>query len=303
MPAFLTHMIGADNILKRLENPRTKKIITEHMDAYHSGAQGGDYFYLYKYYSALAGYSYKLFGYGLHRARTQRFFVEGSQYVKEQSSDLLKAFFLGYITHYCFDYIMHPLIIFTAPKAMKSHNTLEYAMDSMYARQNGIDAIEFDRAAFVHQTTVQSDEISLFFDFMKEKLYYGFHLKPDSYHTTYRYFEKYNRKMYKPDRKQLLWIRIKNIFTRLDLFTMLYYPYEQIKDLFDYAPFFMLIEKAIEKSIYYFDIVDGYWNNERDVSVLQSEFFPVNFNGTPVVPLEDRKAFRRLYRKAKLRLF
>jgi hypothetical protein len=49
MPAFLTHMIGANNILAQLENPRTKKNIMEHMDAYHSGAQGGDYFYLYKY--------------------------------------------------------------------------------------------------------------------------------------------------------------------------------------------------------------------------------------------------------------
>lgn len=27
MPAFLTHMIGADNILNRLENPRAEKII------------------------------------------------------------------------------------------------------------------------------------------------------------------------------------------------------------------------------------------------------------------------------------
>ena len=303
MPAFLTHMIGADNILKRLGNPRTKRIITEHMDAYHSGAQGGDYFYLYKYFSMWAGQSYKMFGYALHRARPQRFFVEGAQYVKEHSSDVLKAFFLGYITHYCFDYILHPPINAIAPDAMKEHNTLEYAIDSMYAWENKIDAIEFNRAEFVHQTTVQSDEINKFFDEMKEKLYYGFQLKPDSYHTTYRYFEKYNRKMYKPSRKQLRWIRFQNVFTLLDLFTMQYYPYKEIKDLYDYAPFFNHIEQAVRKSLYYFEIVDGYWNDERNISVLQSEFFNVNFNGMPVVPREERKTFRRLYRKAKRKLW
>jgi len=295
-------MIGADNILKRVENPRIKKLITEHMDAYHSGAQGGDYFYLYKYYSMWAGHSYKLFGYGLHRARTQRFFVEGAQHIKEHPSDVLKAFFLGYITHYCFDYIMHPPIRAAAPGAMKSHNILEYAIDTMYARQNGIDAVDFNRADFVRRTTVQSDEISRFFDVMKEKLFYGFRLKPDAYHTTYGYFEKYHRMMYKPDKKRLRRIRLQNRFTILDLHSVLYYPYEQIKDLFDYEPFFGYIEQSIQKSLYYFGIVDGYWNDERDITVLQSEFLPVNFNGMPVVPLEERKEFRRLYRKAKLKL-
>lgn len=302
MPAFLTHMIGADEALARLSNPGVKAIIMNHPSAYHSGAQGGDYFYLYKYYSALAGHSFKLFGYGLHRARTQRFFTEGAQYVKERGSDLLKAFFLGYITHYCFDYMLHPLIRAEEPDAMKGHNTLEHAIDSVYAHKNGIDAAEFDRAGFVRQTTVQTNEINRFFDSMKNKLYYGFRLQPDAYHTTYRYFEKYNRIMYKPDKKQLLRMRIQNIFTFLDLFSMQYHPYHRVKDLYEYAPFFDRIEKAIQKSLYYFELVDGYWSGMRDASVLQSTFMPVNFNGVPVVPLEERKEFRRLYKKAKLKL-
>jgi hypothetical protein len=301
MPAFLTHMIGAEAVLKRLNDPRIQKMISEHMDAYHTGAQGGDYFYLYKYYAILDGHTYKLFGYGLHRARTQRFFVEGARYVKEHPSDLLKAFFLGYITHYCFDYIMHPPINAIAPNTMKEHNTLEYGIDTMYAHANGIDAMEFDRAEFVRKTTVPTNEISDFFDFIKKELYYGFKLQKDAYHTAYKYFEKYNRKMYKPDKKQMRWLRLQNRFTVLDLLTMLYYPYERVKDLFDYAPFFGYIEKSIQKSIYYINLVDEYWNGKRDLSVLESEFYNVNFNGFPVIPLEDRKSFRKLYRKAKLK--
>ncbi len=301
MPAFLTHMVGADDVLDKMQNGRVVALIQQHKDAYHSGAQGGDYFYLYKYYSMWAGHTYKMFGYALHRARPQRFFTEGAQYIKEHPSDLLKAFFYGYITHYCFDYLMHPHINAISPDTMSNHNTLEYAIDTMYARQRGIDALEFDRAKFVAETTVDSDEISKFFDTMKKKLYYGFRLKPHSYHTTYKYFEKYNRKMYKPDEEQLKWMKLQNKFTMLDLFTMLYYPYDEVKDLYDYKPFFELIEKAVQKSLFYIDLVDAYWNGEKDITMLESAFYNVNFNGIPVVAREERLAFRRLYRKAKLK--
>lgn len=301
MPAFLTHMVGAEDVLNKLENPRAKKIIEAHKDAYHSGAQGGDYFYLYHYYSMWVGHTYKMFGYALHRARPQRFFTEGAQYIKEKNSDVLKSFFYGYITHYCFDYLLHPAINAICPDTMKNHNTLEYAIDTMYAREHGIDAIEFDRSEFVRNTLVETDELNEFFSAIMDKLYYGFKLKPGAYHTCYRYFEKYNQKMYKPSEKELRWIKLQNKFTMLDLFTMMYYPYEDVKDMFDYAPFFELIERAVQKSLYYIDLVDKYWNDEIDINILQSAFFNVNFNGIPVTPREERKAFRRLYRKAKLR--
>jgi len=303
MPAFLTHMIAAEQVLGKLDEPRITGVIMPHLDAYNTGAQGGDYFYLYKYYSMWAGHTYKMFGYALHRARPQRFFVEGAEYIKKSGSDLLKSFFYGYITHYCLDYIIHPHINAICPNAMKGHNALEYGIDTMYAHKNGIDAVEFDRAAFVEKTIVPGDEITKFFEDSHKRLYYGFRLKPDAYHTTYSYFAKYNRKMYKPDEKQLKWMRLQNRFTMLDLFTMLYYPYEEVKDLYDYEHFFRLIDKAIEKSIYLIKIVDGYWNGERDKTVLESEFFNVNFNGIPVVPREERKAFRKAYRNAKLRLW
>ena len=83
--------------------------------------------------------------------------------------------------------------------------------------------------------------------------------------------------MHKPSKKRLQWMRLQNRFTILDLFTVLYYPHEEIKDLFDYDPFFECIEKAIKKSLYYFDIVDGYWNGERDISVLAKRVFSRQF--------------------------
>jgi hypothetical protein len=305
MPAFLTHMVAANNILEQIKDPEVKDIISSHMDAYHSGAQGGDYFYLYHYWSALKGASYKMFGYALHRARPHRFFIEGAQYVKDRPSKLMKAFFLGYITHYCLDYIVHPHINEVGPNPMTDHNTVEYALDAMYARKNGIDALEFDRAAFVEQSTVKgkgAEQISEFFNNTHRRLYCGFRLRPNSYQTTFGYFAKYNRKMFKPSEKQLRWMKLQNKFTRLDLFTMLYYPYEQIKDLYDYEHFYEQIEKAIQRSLYYMDLVNAFWRDERDISVLESEFHNVNFNGIPVTPREERLFFRKAYKKAKLRL-
>lgn len=306
MPAFLTHMVAAGEVLERMQDQKTKELIETHLAAYHSGAQGGDYFYLFHYWSALKGSSYKMFGYALHRARPQRFFIESAQYIKDHPTDNLKAFFYGYITHYCLDYIVHPHINAIGPNPMTNHNTLEYALDAMYARAHGIDALEFDRAAFVEQTTLQGDEaeeISEFFMDTHRRLYYGFRLKPHAYQTTYDYFAKYNRKMFQPSDKQLKWMKLQNHFTRLDLFTMLYYPYEEIKDLYDYDHFYAQIEKAVQKSQYYIDLVNDFWAGNRDLSVLESDFWNVNFNGVPVTPREERKTFARLYRRAKLRLF
>ena len=105
-----------------------------------------------------------------------------------------------------------------------------------------------------------------------------------------------------PDKKQMRRLRFQNIYTMLDLMTMLYYPYEQVKDLFDYDYFMDLIEESIEKSIFYIKLVDGYLYGERSHDVVESAFYNVNFNGIPVVPREERKTFSRMYKKAKLRL-
>ncbi len=301
MPAFLTHMVAADNIRKRIDNPRIQNVISAHADAYYSGVQGGDYFYSYKYYSMWAGRTYKMFGYALHRARVQRFFAEGAAYIKERQSDVLKAFFYGYITHYCLDLYLHPLIIKLGPKAMSSHNTVECAIDCMYARENGIDPWRFDKAGFIRQTLVPTNEIDQFFSMIMQKLYYGFRLKPNAYHTAYAYFETFHRMLQEPGEKKIRAMKFHDHFTVLKTATLRYLPYEAIKDQYDYPSLFRVIDKAIQKSLVLIETVDRYWNDECDQTVLESAFWNVNFNGVAIVPREERKAFRRAYKKAKLK--
>lgn len=300
MPAFLTHILGADDVLEELDNPRIKNIIRAHEDAFYSGTQGGDYYQLYKNYSMWAGYTYKMFGYALHRARPQRFFCEGADYIKQHPSDLIKAFFFGYITHYAFDMYMHPYIN-KGTNPMTTHNTLECAIDVMYAHKRGIDALEFNKGDFVAKTLVKTNEINEFYDAMKAKLYEGFTLKPNSYHTTYRYLEKFERLLYKPSKKRIAWMRFRNLFMILNRLTLLYHPVEEIKDWYDYEFYFGLIKKAVKKSVEWIELVDAYWNDKKDMTMLQSSFYNVDFNGKAVVPREERKTFQKMYKKAKMK--
>lgn len=300
MPAFLTHKVAADNILNAIGPTNIKKIIEENMDAYQSGAQGGDYYQLYKYYSMWAGKSYKMFGYALHRARPQRFFCEGAEYIKKRPSDLLKAFFYGYITHYYLDLYLHPHIN-KGTNAMTTHNILESAIDVMYADKYGLDALAFNKGEYVKNTYVDTNEFSAFFEVMKKKLYYGFTLKKNSYQTTYRYFEKLERLLYRPDKKTMRYLKFRNKFMILDILTLLYKPKEEILDWYDYEFYFALLDKAVAKSAEIITDIDAFLNDKKDISVLWSKIYNVNFHGKPVTPREERLAFRRLYRKAKLK--
>ncbi len=302
MPALLTHVVMADHVAELLDDiPRAKEVVLPHKKAYYSGSQGGDYFYSYKFYSMWAGASYKMFGYALHRARVPRFFAEGADYIKNNYSDNLLSFFYGYITHYYLDMYLHPLIMKLGPESMSTHNIVEFAIDSMYAYKNGIDPMTFNKGDFIRDTLVETDEIDRFFDAMMKKLYYGFTLKPNSYQTTYKYFEKFHRMLQRTDRWGVAKNTVRDTFTLLKTRTLRNHPYEEIKDWYDYEEFYVLINKAIEKSLNLISIVDRYIHDECDLTIVECAVFNVNANGVPVVPREERKMFRKMYKKLRVK--
>lgn len=301
MPAFLTHKLAADNIRSQMTDPEARRLADSEPAAYYSGAQGGDYFYSYKYYSMWAGYRYKMFGWALHRTRLQRFFVEGAQWLKENPSDVAKAFFLGYITHYALDMYVHPLVIRLGPGSMTSHNIVEGALDCMYALRNGEDPWQFDRARFIHDTYVETDEIDEFFQAMMDQLYIGFTLPPAPYHTTYAYFEKFHRMLQNRDLKSRMWMRVRDVFTILKTRTLVYQPYEKIRDLYDYDAFYTLLDAAAAHAQRMISAVAAYWEGRGDVTEIQSVFYNIDMQGKPITPIEERRRFRRQYREAPLR--
>lgn len=301
MPALLTHKVGGDNVLRALEetDPQAADLVRRNRAAYYSGTQGGDYFYSYKYYSMWAGHRFKMFGWALHRARVRPFMLEGTKLIhSEMPNDIVRSYFLGYVTHYALDMHAHPLIRKMGPRPMTTHNVVEYALDCMYALRNGVDPYKFDKAAFVHDTYVPTDEIDDFLSEMMRRMYVGFTLPEQPYHTTYSYNEHYERIMSDTSRRSMAWRRFRDIFTILQTKYLVYRPVEQIRDMFDYDALFEAVDAGVDHAVRQIRAICGFWRGDRDFSAVESNFYNINMNGVPVVPLEERRTFKRMYKKA-----
>lgn len=298
MPTTLTHKIAADNILKELKDPQAKKLIEENLNAYYSGSQGGDIFLLYKFYFFLCGAKQKMLGWALHYTRPQRFFCEGAQSIKKNGSDTLKSYFFGYITHYCLDMILHPWIN-RETKPMSTHNTLECALDILYAKQSGTDAYAFDKRKFAHDIFVDTGEIDKFFKDMSY-LFPGLKVDDAPYTKASKYYEYYNGLVSQPTKKSLRKLKLLNVISQLKLKTMLYQPIETYEGLYDYDFYFKLLDDAVALAVRRIALVEAYFENKADITQLQSEFYNVSFHGKAIIPQEERKPFKRLYKKAPL---
>lgn len=299
MPTTLTHKIAADNILRELKDPQAKRLITENLPAYYSGSQGGDIFLLYKFYFFLCGGKQKMLGWALHYTRPQRFFCEGAEYVRKNGSDTLKSYFFGYITHYCLDMLLHPWIN-KETKPMSTHNTLECALDILYAQKNGVDAYAFDKRKFAHDTIVETGEIDKFYRDMSY-LFSGLKVIEKPYTTAARYYEYYNGLVSQPTKKDLRTLRLMNVVSQVRLKTMLYQPAEAYEGLYDYEFYFGLLDRAVALAARRIALVEAYFEGRVDITRLQSEFYNVSFHGKAIVPQEERKPFKRLYKKAPLK--
>ncbi|MEG2625735.1 MAG: zinc dependent phospholipase C family protein [Christensenella sp.] len=299
MPTTLTHKIAADNIKKALTDASATRIIEENMSAYYSGSQGGDIFLLYKFYFFLCGARMKMLGWSLHYTRPQRFFCESAEYIKKNGNDTLKSYFYGYITHYCLDMLLHAHIN-KETKPMSTHNTLECAIDILYAKKNGVDAYAFDKRAFAHDMIVQTDEIDEYYTHM----YYMFPgLRPVTkpYSTAAHYYEYYNSIVSQPTKKDLRKLELLNLISPLRYSTMLYQPIETYAGLYDYDVYFELIDRAVALAVRRITLVEAYFEDRVDITQLQSEFYNVSFHGKSIVPQEERKPFKRLYKKTPMR--
>lgn len=298
MPTSLTHKIAADNILERMTDPQAKKIITENLPAYYSGSQGGDIFLLYKFYFFLCGAKMKMLGWALHYTRPQRFFCEGADYVKKQGSDTLKSYFYGYITHYCLDMFLHPHIN-AETKPMSTHNTLECALDILYAKENGVDAYAFDKEKFARDTIVHGEEIDTFYKEMSY-LFPGLKVDEHPYTKAANYYVYYNGLVSQPTKADLAKLKMLNIISQLKLKTMLYQPVETYEGLYDYDFYFGLLDTAVKWAVRRIELVQAYFEDRVNITQLQSEFYNISFHGKAIVPQEERKPFKRLYKKAPL---
>ncbi len=296
MPTTLTHKIAADRVLEKIKDPQARRVIEENKNAYDSGSQGGDIFLLYKFYFFLLGAKSKMLGWALHYTRPQRFFCESAEYIKKQGSDTLKAYFYGYITHYCLDMLLHPHIN-RETKPMSTHNTLECALDILYAKKNGIDAYAFDKKQFAQDIWVKTDEIDRFYKQMSY-LFPGLKVEEKPYQKASEYYVYYNSLVSQPDKKALRTLKLMNVISQLKLKTMLYQPIEAYEGLYDYDFYFELLERAVDWGVRRIELIQAFFEERVDITQLQSEFYNVSFHGKSIIPQEERKPFKRLYKNA-----
>lgn len=296
MPTTLTHKIAADNILKELKDPQAKRLITENLPAYYAGSQGGDIFLLSQFYCFLLSIKQKMLGWALHYTRPQRFFCEGADYIKNNGNDTLKSYFFGYITHYCLDMLLHPWIN-KETKPMSTHNTLECALDILYAKKNGVDAYAFDKQSFARNSRVETGEIDTFYRHMSY-LFPGLKMREQPYTDAAHYYEYYSGLVSQPTKKDLRRLKLYNLISLLNIKTMLYQPIETYEGRYDYEFYFELLERAVALAVRRIELVEAYFEDRADITQLQSEFYNVSFHGKVVIPQEERKPFKRLYKKA-----
>ena len=298
MPAYLTHKLAATAALQIVENPQIKKIIEGHMPEYLSGAQGADFVYFNHYYLLPLAAKTKIYGWLVHRARPSEYLIGAAKYLKDNYSQTLAAYFFGFLNHYCLDKYIHAYV-YRDSKNLSAHTYLEQALDVMYADEYfHLDAREVNRTEELLALITSTDEINAFHKHMAAAVYDGYRLPAHALERSYKWWACAMRATYKPSRFTRFFLRIFNVFLSFDLYAFIYKKKEDVIGLHDYDKYFKGIKKSNEESVRYMQMVLDYVHGKRHISVLESAFYNVSCTGKAIVPWEERRAFRRAYRKA-----
>ena len=128
MPATYTHYLVAKNTLQRLPETRRSRI-SLFLPLYFFGAQGADFCFFYHSFTP------KTPNFGSYLHRKGGFDAFSVLRLFSMNSSLIKAYALGFITHYATDFTFHPYVYSVSGKSPVTHNRLEYALD-LYFKSN-----------------------------------------------------------------------------------------------------------------------------------------------------------------------
>ncbi len=149
MPSVYTHFLIANETLNALP-PLVKDTLRPRLPLYFFGAQGADFCFFYQGLHSRKGN----FGSYLHRFGAYDTF-RILQLFSARSPDLF-AYAAGYICHYCADGALHPCIYAHAKRSLLRHARLESALDYLYGKEHGAQAVKTYAAYFSPQ--LKSDE-------------------------------------------------------------------------------------------------------------------------------------------------
>ncbi|MHA6251620.1 zinc dependent phospholipase C family protein [Oceanobacillus sp. CAU 1775] len=127
MPNIWTHILFSEEVLDKVPNLQS---IAKHENYLKLGAQGPDPFFYYKFWPWIKDDSIQEVGMALHTRNCGAFLQELIEYAKD-SSDEVKAFVLGFVTHHVLDRNTHPYIHYRAGYRGNDHQRLEVQIDTL----------------------------------------------------------------------------------------------------------------------------------------------------------------------------
>jgi len=142
MAGFLTHIILAEEVLKRIESRRIFEGVLKRRSLYHLGAQGPDPLFFYKCFPFSGKGPLKDLGHTMHRQKTGAFLQKGFERLQNVSYDKnwinIAVYMCGFICHFTLDRMLHPYVWWAESQwiwgmdgtpRMATHQQIEIALD------------------------------------------------------------------------------------------------------------------------------------------------------------------------------
>jgi len=170
MPELITHCLVGEKIIEKMDDKKIKSLLEGYRKEFLLGCQGGDLFFFYNYGLFKNKKHIPEFGDRLHVEKVEEFFEEGIKYLKENSSETLFSYFLGYLCHYAADKQIHPFVYKKSHDVSTMHHNIEFMLGKQYLLDTkGEDALNYDMEAPFDFTL--SEDISDFYIHIAKKLY------------------------------------------------------------------------------------------------------------------------------------
>ena len=148
MADFLTHIILADEVMKRIESRRVYEGVNKKRSLYHLGAQGPDPLFFYDCFPGRGKGELKELGRVMHRKKTGSFLHKGFSKLQDVSYNKswmnVAIYMCGFICHFTLDRLLHPYVYWATdqwiwgvdgtPRTI-THQQVEIALDVIYWRE------------------------------------------------------------------------------------------------------------------------------------------------------------------------
>lgn len=141
VPAIISHYLLSERVRTALGELQPQLEI--HRNAFLWGASGPDVFFCHRVLPFQKARSLSCFGSRMHNEPAHRLLNALVEYARAARDDIAMSYALGFITHYAFDSVAHPFVLYFSgqmsyrqPEKHSSicHNELEAALDSLFLR-------------------------------------------------------------------------------------------------------------------------------------------------------------------------